>query len=48
MKNIEIDDEIYYYIARQTQHIGESASSILRRLLNIESHPETASRVVNS
>lgn len=33
MKNIEIDDELYHYIASQTQRIGESASEILRRLL---------------
>ncbi|WP_392562932.1 hypothetical protein RHO12_05525 [Orbus sturtevantii] len=36
MKTIEIDDELYQYIAGRTQHIGESASSILRRLLVIE------------
>lgn len=33
MKTIEIDDELYHYIASQTQKIGESASDILRRLL---------------
>lgn len=33
MKTIEIDDELYHYIASQTQQIGESASDILRRLL---------------
>lgn len=33
MKTIEIDDELYRYIASQTQQIGESASTILRRLL---------------
>lgn len=33
MKNIEIDDDLYHYIASQTQRIGESASEILRRLL---------------
>jgi negative modulator of initiation of replication len=33
MKNIEIDDELYLYIVSNTQAIGESASSILRRLL---------------
>lgn len=33
MKTIEIDDELYQYIAGQTQRIGESASEILRRLL---------------
>lgn len=35
MKRIDIDDEIYTYIAANTEHIGESASDILRRLLNI-------------
>jgi len=34
MKNIEIDDEIYQYIVKNTEQIGESASSILRRLLS--------------
>lgn len=33
MKTIEVDNELYRYIASQTQHIGESASDILRRLL---------------
>lgn len=33
MKNIEIEEELYQYIASQTQFIGESATSILRRLL---------------
>lgn len=33
MKSIEIDEELYQYIASNTQFIGESASSILRRLL---------------
>ncbi|GLX80016.1 negative modulator of initiation of replication [Thalassotalea insulae] len=33
MKHIEIDEELYQYLASQTQYIGESASSILRRLL---------------
>lgn len=35
MKTIEVDEEIYGYIASQTRHIGESASDILRRLLKI-------------
>ena len=35
MKKIEIDDELYQYIASNTQSIGESASQILRRLLNL-------------
>lgn len=33
MKSIEIDDDLYTYIASQTKHIGEGASQILRRLL---------------
>ncbi len=36
MKNIEIDEELYQFIATNTQFIGESASSILRRLLSLE------------
>lgn len=36
MKNIEIDEELYQFIATNTQFIGESASSILRRLLSFE------------
>lgn len=35
MKNIEIDEGLYQYIASNTQYIGESASSILRRLLDL-------------
>ncbi len=35
MKSIEVDEELYRYIASQTQHIGESASDILRRLLMV-------------
>ncbi|TMP78984.1 replication initiation negative regulator SeqA [Pseudoalteromonas phenolica] len=35
MKKIEIDDELYQYIASNTQSIGESASDILRRLLKL-------------
>lgn len=38
MKTIEIDDELYHYIASQTQQIGESASDILRRLLASQMH----------
>ncbi len=37
MKSIEIDEELYQYIASNTQFIGESASSILRRLLTLNS-----------
>ena len=36
MKNIEIDEELYQFIAQNTQFIGESASSILRRLLSLK------------
>lgn len=37
MKIIEVDEELYQYIASQTKSIGESASDILRRLLNFSS-----------
>lgn len=33
MKSIEIDDDLYAFIASQTKQIGESASDILHRLL---------------
>ncbi|MFY2507956.1 replication initiation negative regulator SeqA [Vibrio pectenicida] len=36
MKTIEVDEDLYRYIAGQTQHIGESASDILRRLLDVD------------
>ncbi|MFO6424857.1 replication initiation regulator SeqA [Motilimonas sp. KMU-193] len=39
MKKIELDDELYQYIAAQTQNIGESASQILRRLLSLPPLP---------
>lgn len=38
MKTIELDDDLYFYIASQTRHIGESASDILRRLLEQSAH----------
>ncbi|KEA51937.1 MULTISPECIES: replication initiation negative regulator SeqA [Mangrovibacter] len=37
MKTIEVDDELYRYIASHTLHIGESASDILRRMLKLSS-----------
>lgn len=40
MKTIEVDDELYHYIASRTQAIGESASDILRRLLRLPSSPQ--------
>lgn len=48
MKTIEVDEDLYRYIASQTQHIGESASDILRRLLNVDrqSMQEPASDVL--
>ncbi|MCL9782581.1 replication initiation negative regulator SeqA [Vibrio sp. S4M6] len=42
MKTIEVDEDLYRYIAGQTQHIGESASDILRRLLKVESNNTSA------
>lgn len=47
MKSIEIDDDLYAFIAGQTKHIGESASDILRRLLMPHSqndNPPSAAR----
>lgn len=35
MKTIEVDEELYRYIASHTLHIGESASEILRRMLKL-------------
>jgi negative modulator of initiation of replication len=35
MKYIEIDEELYRFIASKTERIGESASEILRRLLDL-------------
>lgn len=36
MNTIDIDDELYQYIASNTKFIGESASDILRRLLSFD------------
>lgn len=35
MKTIEVEDDVYRYIAAQTSEIGETATSILRRLLGV-------------
>ncbi|GAJ71095.1 LOW QUALITY PROTEIN: SeqA protein, negative modulator of initiation of replication [Vibrio sp. JCM 18904] len=42
MKTIEVDEDLYRYIASQTKHIGESASDILRRLLNLDGQLQEA------
>jgi len=49
MKNIEIDDELYQHIVKNTQQIGESASSILRRLLSFEpqQHIEELAEIIH-
>ena len=47
MKSIEIDDDLYIFIASQTQHIGESASEILRRLVMPESPVAGTSGLTN-
>jgi negative modulator of initiation of replication len=39
MRKIDVDDDVYEHIARNTREIGESASSILRRLLGLEGPP---------
>ena len=47
MKTIEVDDDLYQFIASQTQKIGESASEILRRLLLVPPKIEaTSSNIV--
>lgn len=43
MHQIEIDDDVYRYLCRNTAEIGESANSILRRLLNLEGAPKSVS-----
>ena len=45
MKTIEVDDELYHYIASQTRHIGESASDILRRMLKVSAATLSAAPV---
>jgi negative modulator of initiation of replication len=42
MKTIEVDDELYRYIASHTQHIGETASDILRRMLKFSAVTQSA------
>ncbi|WP_034943539.1 replication initiation negative regulator SeqA [Erwinia oleae] len=42
MKTIEVDEELYRYIASHTQHIGESASDILRRMLKFSAGQSVA------
>ncbi|WP_322803766.1 replication initiation negative regulator SeqA [Vibrio alfacsensis] len=42
MKTIEVDEDLYRFIASQTMHIGESASDILRRLLNLDGQLQEA------
>lgn len=46
MKTIEVDDELYGFIASHTKHIGESASDILRRMLKFSAVPQAAATVV--
>ncbi|EHO8330275.1 replication initiation negative regulator SeqA [Escherichia coli] len=45
MKTIEVDDELYSYIASHTKHIGESASDILRRMLKFSASSQPAAPV---
>ena len=46
MKTIEVDDELYSYIASHTKHIGESASDILRRMLKFSAASQPAAAPV--
>jgi len=45
MKSIQIEDDLYHFIASQTQDIGESASDILRRLVMPESLLKTGQNI---
>jgi negative modulator of initiation of replication len=45
MKTIEVDEDLYRYIASQTEHIGESASDILRRLLMVDGEKQVSPQV---
>jgi negative modulator of initiation of replication len=47
MKNIEIDEGLYQYIATNTQFIGESASVILRRLLDLGLETDVEIVIIN-
>ena len=44
MKYIEVDEELYRFIAGKTEHIGESASDILRRLLGLTVESKKSSK----
>ena len=46
MKTIEVDDELYSYIASHTKHIGESASDILRSMLKFSAASQPVTPVV--
>ncbi|MFJ3457190.1 replication initiation negative regulator SeqA [Scandinavium goeteborgense] len=46
MKTIEVDDELYGFIASHTKHIGESASDILRRMLKFSAISQAAAATV--
>lgn len=48
MKTIEVDDELYRYIASHTLHIGESASDILRRMLKLSTAAPSTAPVVKA
>jgi negative modulator of initiation of replication len=43
MKTIELDDDLYQFIASKTERIGESASDILRRLVGLDQKTVTGS-----
>lgn len=44
MKTIDVDEELYRYIASHTQHIGESATDILRRMLKFTDNEQYTSQ----
>ncbi|MFD2095397.1 replication initiation negative regulator SeqA [Corallincola platygyrae] len=50
MKTIEVDEDLYQFIASKTERIGESASDILRRLIGFEqqNNNEAQTEIVES
>ena len=46
MKTIQIEEDLYQYIASNTQEIGESASAILRRLLIEQQEKQVTAPVI--
>src|SRR5437660_406578 len=53
MKSLQVDEELYTFIASQTREVGEDASAILRRILQLPARnghgkPATVAAVTTS